>query len=64
MRTVLRVVDAFIADRLVGSYPVSWKLQDDPIREQDAIELARQAMKLDGFSSEQIEDARFVVRRR
>jgi hypothetical protein len=64
MRTILRIVDAFIADRLVGSYSVSWRLEDDPIIEQDAIELARQAMRQDGFSPEQIEVARFVVRRR
>ena len=64
MRAILRIVDAFISDRLVGTYPVSWTLQDNPIIEQDAVELAREAMKRDGFSDEQIGVARFVVRRR
>jgi hypothetical protein len=64
MATILRVVDVFIADRLVRSYPVSWTLLSEPIIEQDAVELAQQAMKGDGFSAGQIAAARYVVRRR
>ena len=62
MATILRVVDVFIADRLVRSYPVSWKLLNEPIIEQDAVELAQQAIKDDGFSADQIASARYVVR--
>jgi hypothetical protein len=64
MATILRVVDVFIADRLVRSYPVSWTLLNEPIIEQDAVELAQQAMKVDGFSADQIKAARYVVRLR
>jgi hypothetical protein len=64
MRTILRIVDVFIADRLVRSYPVSWTFRNNRIVEHDAIELARQAMKKDGFSDDQIAVARFLVRRR
>jgi hypothetical protein len=64
MATILRVVDVFIADGLVRSYPVSWTLVSEPIIEQDAVELAQQAMKDDGFSADQIKAARYVVRRR
>jgi hypothetical protein len=64
MRRISRVVDAFVSDKLVGSYSVGWTLENDPIIEQDAVEVARQAMKKDGFSDDQIEVASFVVRRR
>jgi hypothetical protein len=64
MATILRVVDVFIADRLVRSYPARWTLLNEPIIEQDAVELAQQVMKADGFSADQIAAARYMVRRR
>jgi hypothetical protein len=63
MSTISRIVDVFIADRWVAAYPVSWTLLSEPIIEQDAVELARHAMKDDGFSADQIGSARYVVRR-
>jgi hypothetical protein len=64
MNTISRIVDAFIADRLAGSYAVSWTLLNEPIIEQDAVELAQRAMEGDGFSADQIRSARYVVRSR
>jgi hypothetical protein len=64
MTTISRIVDVFIADRWVASYPVAWTLVNEPIIEQDAIELAKLLMEDDGFSDDQITSASYVVRNR
>jgi hypothetical protein len=41
----------------------SWTLFSEPIIERDAVELSQQELN-DGFSADQINVARFIVRRR
>jgi hypothetical protein len=57
-----KVVDVFLEDRLVASYPVVLGRQDVAISEQDFIELARDCMRENGFPAEDISDAKFSVR--
>ena len=62
MSSIRRTVDAYINGRLVGSYPVSWTILNQPAINDDAVELAQLAMKEDGPTEEQIRSARYVVR--
>jgi hypothetical protein len=57
-----KVVDVFLKDRLVASYPVSLDRIDLAISEQDLIELTRDCMRENGFLAEDISDAKFSVR--
>jgi hypothetical protein len=57
-----KVVDFFLKDRLVASYPVVVDRLDVAISEQDFIELARSAMQEDGYAAEDIAEAKFSVR--
>ena len=57
-----KVVDVFLRDRLVASYPVILDGLDVAISEQDFIELARDCMGENGYPAEDISDAKFSVR--
>ena len=57
-----KVVDVFLKDGLVASYPVVVDRLDVAISEQDFIELARSAMLEDGYAAEDIAEAKFSVR--
>ena len=43
-----KVVDVFLKDSLVASYPVAWDMLNAPISDQDFIGLAKDAMREDG----------------
>ena len=56
------VVDVFLKDRLVASYPVVLDRLDVAISEQDFIEIARDCMQENGYPAEDIGEAKFSVR--
>ena len=56
------VVDVFLKDRLVASYPVVSDRLDVAMSEQDFIELARDCMQENGYPAENIAEAKFSVR--
>ena len=43
-----KVVDVFLKDSLVASYPVAWDMLNAQISDQDFIGLAKDAMREDG----------------
>ncbi len=57
-----RIVDVFLKDKLVTSYTVLWNVLNAPVSEQDFIELAKESMREDGYSAEDIVAAKFSVR--
>jgi hypothetical protein len=57
-----KVVDVFLRDKLVASYPVVLDMLNATISEQDFIELARDSMQEDGYTAEDIAEAKFSVR--
>jgi hypothetical protein len=57
-----RTVDVFIEDRLVTSYEFEWEMRHAPLFDQDFIDRARDRMRADNYSDEQIALARFSVR--
>jgi hypothetical protein len=57
-----KVVDVFLRDKLVASYPVVLDILNAAISEQDFIELARNSMREDGYTAEDIAEAKFSVR--
>ncbi|MBI2741352.1 MAG: hypothetical protein HYX38_33055 [Rhodospirillales bacterium] len=57
-----RIVDVFVKDAFLRSYTLEWAVTRAPLFEQDFIDRARQQMRADGYTAEQIADARFVVR--
>jgi hypothetical protein len=57
-----KIVDVFVKDVFLRSYALDWDITHAPLFEQDFIDRARQQMKADGYTDEQIADARFVVR--
>lgn len=57
-----KIVDVFLKDVLVGSYTLDWAIVHTPLFDQDFIDRARERMKADGYTAQQIAEARFVVR--
>ena len=57
-----KVVDVFLKDRLVASYPVVLDMLNVAMSEQDFTELARGSMQMDGYAAEDIAEAKFSVR--
>jgi hypothetical protein len=57
-----KVVDVFLRDKLVASYPVVLDILNAAISEQNFIELARNSMREDGYTAEDIAEAKFSVR--
>jgi hypothetical protein len=57
-----KIVDVFVKDVFLRSYILDWDVTHAPLFEQDFIDRARQQMKADGHTAEQIADARFIVR--
>ena len=56
------VVDVFLRDRLVMSYPVVLDRLDVAISERDFIEIARDCMQENGYPAEDIGGNKFSVR--
>lgn len=57
-----RIVDVFLKDVLVRSYTLDWDIVHAPLFDQDFIDRARHRMTADGYTAQQIAEARFVVR--
>jgi hypothetical protein len=57
-----RIVDVFLKDKLVASYPVAGDMLSATILDRDFIDLAKNVMREDGYSEEDIDDAKFNVR--
>lgn|GEM_PF-713657 len=61
-RVATRRVDVFIQDDYVRSYTIVLGFVNAPLFEQDYIDRARARMQADGWSAEEVQVARFVVR--
>lgn len=57
-----KIVDAFLKDVLVQSYTVAWDMTHAPLFDQDLIDRARERMKADGYTAQQVTEARFSIR--
>lgn len=55
-------VDVFIQDEYVRSYTIVLGFVNSPIFDQDYIDRAREQMRGDGWSAEEVQVARFVIR--
>lgn len=56
-----KIVDVFLRDRLVASYPVVVAL-DRRIIDEDFVDQVKERMRGGSFSSDEVESARFMVR--
>ena len=57
-----KIVDVFIMDKLVASYPVVVTSPEEPLSEQHFIERAKEQMLAGNYALEDIAVARFTVR--
>ena len=57
-------IDVFIQDEYVRSYSIVLGFVNAPIFDQDYVDRARTQMQADGWSAEEVQLARFVVRDR
>jgi hypothetical protein len=57
-----KVVDVVLRDRLVASYPVVLDRLNAALSEQDFIGLARDSMRENGYTAEDVAEAKFSVR--
>ena len=57
-----KVVDVVLRDRLVASYPVVLDRLNAALSEQDFVGLARDSMRENGYTAEDIAEAKFSVR--
>ena len=55
-------IDVFILDEYVRSYSIVLGFVNAPIFDQDYVDRARAQMQADGWSAEEVQLARFVVR--
>jgi hypothetical protein len=58
-----RIVDVYLKGKRIESYPVRWAVMNTaPVRDQDFIDLAKDAMREDKYSSDEIRTASFEIR--
>lgn len=57
-----RIVDVFLGDRLAMSYPIAWRVLNEPIADGVFIDLAKEAMQRRGFRAGDIAGAKYSVR--
>ena len=57
-----RVIDVFLRDEYLRSYSIVLGFVNAPIFDQDYVDRARAKMQADGWSAEEVRQARFVVR--
>jgi hypothetical protein len=57
-----KIVDVFLRDVLAQSYTVAWEMTHAPLFEQDFIDRARERMKADGYTAQDVAEARFSIR--
>ena len=54
-----RIVDVFLKDALVASYPI---VSDMPISDRDFIDRAKECMRADSYTADDIATAKFNLR--
>jgi hypothetical protein len=59
---VRKIVDVFVRDKLVASYPVVVTSLDEPLSDQHLIERVKEQMRTGNYTPEDIAVARFTVR--
>ena len=57
-----KIVDVFLRDALVQSYTMTWDMTHAPLFEQDFIDRARERMKSDGYTAQEVAEAQFSIR--
>ena len=57
-----KIVDVFLRDVLVRTYTMAWDITHAPLFEQDFIDRARERLKADGYTAQEVAEARFSVR--
>lgn len=57
-----KIVDVFIRDKLVASYPVVVTLPEEPLSDRHFIERIKEQMRAGSYAPEDIAVARFTVR--
>jgi len=57
-----KLIDVFLRDEYLRSYSIALGFVHAPIFEQDYVDRARARMLTDGWSEEEVRQARFVVR--
>ena len=57
-----KIVDVFLKDVLVQSYTVPWGMTHAPLFDQHFIDRARERMKADGYTAQEVAEARFLIR--
>jgi hypothetical protein len=58
-----RIVDVYLGGKRVASYPIRWAVMNQPpVRDQDFIDLAKDAMREDNYSTDDIRTASFEIR--
>ena len=57
-----KIVDVFLKDVLVQTYTLAWDITHAPLFDQDLIDRARERMKAEGYTAQQIAEARFSLR--
>ena len=57
-----KLIDVFLRDEFLRSYSIVLGFVNAPIFEQDYVDRARARMQADGWSEEEVRQARFVVR--
>ncbi|WP_230554352.1 hypothetical protein [Reyranella aquatilis] len=57
-----KLIDVFLRDEYLRSYTIALGFVHAPIFEQDYVDRARIQMQADGWSADEVQQARFVVR--
>ena len=57
-----KLIDVFLRDEYLRSYSVVLGFVNAPIFDQDYVDRARLQMQADGWSADEVQQARFVVR--
>ena len=57
-----KLIDVFLRDEYLRSYSIALGFVHAPIFDQDYVDRARLQMQADGWSADEVQQARFVVR--
>jgi len=57
-----KIVDVFLRDVLVRTYTMAWDITHAPLFDQDFIDRARERLKADGYTAQEVAEARFSIR--
>ncbi len=57
-----KLIDVFLRDEYLRSYSIALGFVHAPIFEQDYVDRAHAQMQADGWSADEVQQARFVVR--